>query len=146
MSDELEQFEKLLESQSLRQVPAEWRNEILAATAQAQSVHNLQPVTGRSFLSMLNHRLASLLWPHPVAWAGLAAVWILLLAAHFSMSDDAPAIAEKTLPPSPEVVAELNQQKQLLAELMGASDAREADQQKTFVPKPRSEATEMMTA
>jgi hypothetical protein len=146
MSDELEQFEKLLESQSLRQAPAEWRSEILSAASQARTAQKIQPAAGRSFLSILNHRLASLLWPHPVAWAGLAAVWIFVLAAHFAMSDDAPAIAEKTLPPSPEVVAELNQQKQLLAELMGTSDAREADQQKTFVPKPRSEATEMMTA
>jgi hypothetical protein len=146
MSDELKQFERLLESQPLRQAPAEWREEILAAASQARTTHKTQPAAGRSFLSILNQRLASLLWPHPVAWAGLAAVWIFLFAAHFSMSDETPAIAGKTSPPSPDIIAELNQQKQLLAELMGTSDAREADQQKTFVPKPRSEATEMMTA
>jgi hypothetical protein len=142
MSDELKQFEKLLEGQPLRQIPAEWRKEILSAADETQAVHRRQSISIRSLPSLLR----SLLWPHPVAWGGLAAVWLLILAANFSMRDEAPAVARKTLPPSPEAVAELKQQKQLLAELMGTSDTPAADRPKIFVPKPRSENTEILAA
>jgi hypothetical protein len=55
-------------------------------------------------------------------------------------------MAKKTLPPSPEVVAELQQQHQLLAELLGANDVPAADRPKVFVPKPRSERVEILAA
>ncbi len=55
-------------------------------------------------------------------------------------------MAKKVSPPSPEVVAELEQQHRLLAELMGTSDTPAADRQKIFVPKPRSECVGILTA
>jgi hypothetical protein len=146
MSDELKQFEKLLESQPLRHVPSDWRKEILLAAEKAQTVQSKQPLAGHSLFALFGYHLRSLLWPHPVAWSGLAAIWVLIFAAHFSMLDEVPAVAEKTLPPSPEAVAELKQQKQLLAELMGTSDASAVDRPKIFVPKPRSENTEILAA
>jgi hypothetical protein len=145
MSDELKQFEGLLKVQPLREVPAEWRNEILSAAEKAQTVRSKPLQVRRSLFAFFGYQLRSLLWPHPVAWGGLAAVWIFILAAHVSMRDEAPAIAKKTLPLSPEVVAELKQQKQLLAELMGTGDSSAADRQKTFAPKPRSERVEFLT-
>jgi hypothetical protein len=143
MSDELKQFEKLLADQPLRQAPASWREEILGAAEKAVIVRSSPPQASRSLL----WHLRSLLWPHPVAWTGLAAVWIFILAAHFSMRDEAAAsaLAEKTLPPSPEMVAELKQQTQFLAELMGTSDVPAADRQKIFVPKPRSESAGILS-
>ena len=67
-----------------------------------------------------------MLWPHPKAWAGLAAVWILIFAVDFSVRDKSPVMAEKAAPPSPEVIVELKQQQRMLAELIGAGQAREA--------------------
>jgi hypothetical protein len=146
MSDETEQFERLLKCQPLQQVPAKWRNEILSAAGHAQVVRSLQPVIERSFLSTLNHRLASLLWPHPVAWSGLAAIWIFIFALNFSNRDRVPIMAEKASPPSPEVVAELRQQQRLYVELMDVKDLADVDRQKVFVPKPRSERVGILTA
>jgi hypothetical protein len=146
MSDEMEQFERRLKNQPLRQAPAEWRWEILSAVREAQRERPQQSVVGHSFLSSLNQRLASLLWPHPVAWGGLAAVWIFIGALHLSMRVETPAMAEKTLPPSPEAVVELRQQQHLFAELMGANDLPVADRQKPYVPKPRSENVGILTA
>ena len=91
-------------------------------------------------------RLSSWLWPHPVAWGGLGAVWILIFAVHFSIRDDDPALAKKVVPQSQEVVAQLKQQQRLLAELLGPSDLPDADRPKIFVPKPRSESTEILSA
>lgn len=119
----------------MRQVPAEWRAEILAAAAP----HHPLPVGRRSFFSTLNSQLADILWPHPAAWAGLAAIWIFLFAMNFTLRDTAPAMAEKFSPPTTEVIVEVRQQQRLLAELIGTREVREADRSKSLMPRPRSE-------
>jgi hypothetical protein len=147
-----DEFEQKLERQTLRPVPAEWRDEILAAaganrrkTPEADRAFT-SAATGRSWRSTLNHQLSALLWPHPKAWAGLAAVWVLILAANFSIRDPAPVVAEKSAPPSPDVLVELKQQRRLLAELIGPRDTPEADRSKSLAPRPRTERVEFMGA
>jgi hypothetical protein len=99
----------------------------------------------KSALQSLVQRFNSLLWPHPLAWGGLAAIWIFIFAAHVLMEDKTPAMAEKTLPPSPEMLAELRQQERMLAELIGPTDLN-ADRSKTLAPQPRSQSMEIMSA
>jgi hypothetical protein len=84
------------------------------------------------------------LWPHPRAWAGLAAVWILILAVDFSVRDKTPVMAEKAAPPSQEVIVELKQQQRMLAELIGARDTSDADRSKLWAPQPRSQCVEIL--
>ena len=140
-------FEQKLQRQPLRRVPVEWREEILVAAdvnrRQATSCEVGRGFTSaaarRSPLSTLNAQLSTILWPHPTAWAGLAAVWILIFAANFSVRDKAPVMAEKSAPPSPEVIVELKQQQRLLAELIGSRDTSDADRSKPLAPQPRSE-------
>jgi hypothetical protein len=147
-------FEQKLSRQPLRQVPAGWRGEILAvADANRQQVRSgevgrgfTSAATRRSWFSTLNAQLSTLLWPHPTAWAGLAAVWILILAVDFSARDKAPVMTEKSAPQPPEMMVELRQQQRLLAELIGPRDTGEADRSKPLVPQPRSERVEFMTA
>jgi hypothetical protein len=145
-------FEQKLSRQPLRQIPGEWHEEILAAVA--ANVNRKQEVsreftfaaTRRSWLSTLNSQLSTILWPYPQAWAGLAAVWVLILTVDFSLRDKTPAMAEKSAPPSPEVMVELRQQQRLLAELIGPRDTSDADRSKSFVPLPRSERAVILTA
>jgi hypothetical protein len=144
MNEELEQFERCLSRQPLRQVPAEWREEILTVAESAAATRHSPPVTRPSWLSTLNAQLSTILWPHPQAWAGLAAVWIFIFAVNFSVRDRAPVEAEKSAPPSPEVIVELRQQRRLLAELIGPRDTSDAVRSKSFVPQPRSERVEML--
>jgi len=138
-------FEQKLQRQPLKGIPAEWRGEILAATTGRESRVESREQEGR-WPSTLVSRLSSLLWPHPAAWAGLAAIWFLILAVNFSMRDPSPVRAEKSSPPSPEVIVELRQQQRLLAELIGPRDASDADRSKSFVPQPRSERVEFVAA
>ena len=143
-----DKFEKRLANQPLKQVPGEWRREILAAAREAQ-VGGQQTVaadSNRSWLSTINSQLSTLLWPHPKAWAGLAAVWIFIIAVNFSMRDPSPRMAEKSAPPSPEVIVELRKQQILLAELIGPRESRDADRPRIFTPKPRGERVEFLAA
>jgi hypothetical protein len=146
MNEENESFEKRLKRQPLRQVPAEWREDILRVAGESQSVRRSSTAAEYSFLSSLNRRLASVLWPHPVAWAALAAIWIFVFTVNYSIQDTQPVVAEKVAPASPEVRAELRQQQRLFAELAGASDSEDADRQRTYVPRPHSERGGWSTA
>lgn len=146
MHDEVEQFEQRLRRQPMKPIPAGWRAEILAAARDAQTIRHSPFVIRHSRLAALNQQLATWLWPHPKAWAGLAAVWVCIFILNFSMREAGPAVAEKSAPPSPEMVAELRRQQKMLAELIGSTELRVADRQPVLAPKPRSERVAMMAA
>jgi hypothetical protein len=137
MNDEADQFEQRLGRQPLKSIPAEWRAEILTAARAAQPSRHV-------WLSTLNSQLSTVFWPHPKAWAGLATVWVFIFALNFSMRDTSPRVAEKSAPPSPEVMVELKKQQLLFAELVGPRELSDADRQKLFAPKPRSECVEIL--
>ena len=139
-----DEFEQKLSRQPLRQVPQEWRAKIISAACDAQASCHPSPVTRRSLLSVINSQLSTLLWPHPNAWAGLATVWILILAVNFSLREESPRAAGKYSPPSPEVMVQLQQQQRLFAELFGTIQPPDADRQKLFAPKPRSQRVEIL--
>jgi hypothetical protein len=136
-----DEFEKRLSNQPMKRVPTEWRAEILAAAG--AEVKREQAVSRElTFGATVALRLRHIFWPSPVAWAGLAGVWVCILALNFSMRER-PAVMEarasSSSPPSPEMMAELKQQQRMLAELMGSGEARVADRQRMLAPKPRSE-------
>jgi hypothetical protein len=136
-----EDLEKKLQRQSLRKIPAEWRGQILTNCRGSNVEGRAQE---RFWLSTLVTRLSTIFWPHPKAWAGLAAIWIFIFAVNFSMRDTSPQIAQKSTPPSPEVIVELKKQQLMFAELMGSRETPDADRQKIFAPKPRSERVEIL--
>ena len=144
MNDETEQFEQRLRRQTVKTIPVEWRVEILESARDAQAARHASRITHPSFLSTFHHQLSALLWPHPKAWAGLAAVWVIIFAVNFSVRDGSSKLAAKSAPPSPEVVVELKKQQRMFAELVGANEPPDADRQKIFSPKPRSERTEIL--
>ena len=134
-------FEKRLQRQPLRQIPAEWREEILSVARAEQNIRHSSFVIRHSWLSGIRHKVSALLWPHPRAWAGLAAVWVVIFVLHFTSLDTTQMVASKSAPPSPELIAALKSQEKLLAELLNDnSDVRIVDREKIFLPRPRSEA------
>ncbi len=144
MNDDMKQFEDRLSRQPLREIPAAWRGEILATARDTQPVCLPSSVTRSGWLSALNHQLSTFFWPHPTAWAGLAAVWIFIFAVNFSLRDPSPRLAEKSSPPSPEVIVELRKQQLMLAELIGPRETRDADRPRNFTPRPRGERAEIL--
>jgi hypothetical protein len=144
MNTEPDQFEQRLSRQPLRQVPPEWREEILAMASRESRVDSQAP--NHSWSSSVVCRLSSVFWPHPVAWAGLAAIWVVIFAVKFSTHDRTPAVAQRTSPPPVEMILEVRQQQRLLAELLGPRETRDAERQRIFVPRPRSEHSGIMSA
>ena len=143
----LDDFEQQLERQPLRHIPAQWREEILAAARQASPSVLRSPVTHpaprwRAVLSTLNPQLSTLLWPCPQAWAGLAAVWLGLLAFNLATRDASVAAARHTKPASPQALRAWQEQERLLVELIeliGPPEKLVATRPKAVVPRPRSE-------
>ena len=139
------EFEKKLRRQPVKEIPPAWRADILSAARAEQPIRHSSFVIRPGWLSTLNSQLSTFFWPHPRAWAGLAAVWIFILMLNFSMWEKSPVVAEKSSPPSPEVIVELRKQQRLFAELMGANETPEADWPKVFSPQPRSGRGEFLT-
>lgn len=83
-----------------------------------------------------------LIWPCRRTWAGLAAVWLVLLTLQLASRDSAEVAARKTPPPSPEMLMVLRQQRLLLAELVERPAPRVADQPKSTPARPRSQRQE----
>jgi hypothetical protein len=130
----MNEFEQRLRQAPMKPVPADWRAEILAA-AQPVAPTAARDLPKRAFQPWWQ----ALLWPHPKAWAGLAAVWIIILGLNVSQRDDAPVRAEKSSPPSAETLVELRQQQQMLAELLGGHELPTADRPKTASPQPHAQ-------
>jgi hypothetical protein len=136
-------FEQQLQRQAFRPVPAAWREEVLSA-AHAASVSPAPPlVTPHGLLAELHGRLTAWLWPHPVAWAGLGGVWLLVLGFAFAGGEPSqPTVARSTVPPSPQMRELLKEQKQWLVELAGPNEPPEPERPKVPAPQPRSQRRE----
>ena len=127
----LDGFERRLQRQPMRSVPEEWRNEILGT---ARRAGNPQPST-------LEPRIVSswsdLLWPCPQAWAGLAAVWAVILVLDMATHEPVQVVKVSKAAPAREILIALKEQRRLLAELIESPTA--VEQPKPFEPRPRSE-------
>jgi hypothetical protein len=129
-------FEKRLQSQHLRQIPSDWRNEILqGANRSTPSILAVRP----SLLSTLIHQLATALWLKPAAWAGLAAVWGLIFALQSTSKKHSGMVATFAAPQPSTFLMSSKDEQQTLAELMGNNQPADMDQPRHAGPKPRSE-------
>ena len=144
--NEHDPFEQRLRRQPLRQIPAAWREEILSqARAAAGGNRRTAPVRGLPFVAAVQLRLRELLWPCPQAWAGLAAVWVVILAANFATPEPTPTLeARRVTPPSPQMRQILKEQKQMLAELGEVAEPRGAEPPGRMAPQPRSQRREQL--
>ena len=136
-------LEQQLERQPLRPVPAQWRRDILAAAREAysrQASASADPAHGwPAVISALKSQVAAVLWPHPRAWAGLAAVWIGLLTFNLATRDPGVAVARRAAPASPGALMAWREQERLLVELIGCPERLVAERPAPVMPRPRSE-------
>jgi len=137
-----EDFEKQLKQRPLRPAPAEWRAEILgAATAAAKNTAAAEPRV--SVWTIFKGWVAAGLELRPKALAGLAAIWILIFALHFSTRDDSHFTVSRK-PESKQIMAEVREQRLFFAELAGLKEPRDVEPPKRLLPQPHSERREQI--
>jgi hypothetical protein len=129
----IDELERQLQRKVLRSVPAAWKEDILKAARAAAGPGPAVAVARGS------GGWREWLWPCPPAWAALAAVWLVIVALHFSdsISGLAPASHIDNSRPSQEVLSVLAEQRRLFIELSDAVP-RPAAPEKPPVWKPRS--------
>ena len=74
-----------------------------------------------------------------MAWAGLAAAWLVILGINLTTRDPAIVAARYVAPVSPQVFLAFQEQERLLSELIGPRDTPVADRPKPSPARPRSE-------
>ena len=120
-------FEKKLERQPMRAVPAAWRAEILR---EARLAATPEPAPWLAWWR-------ELLWPRPLAWASLAAVWVIIAILHTATPVASTLVAQQT--PSPrEAMQCFAEQHREMAALLDLS-AETAAPQKSKPLGPHSE-------
>jgi hypothetical protein len=125
-------FEKHLRDQSFRPVPARWRAEILQAAREA-GVANASPSAGVWWWDSFR----AWLWPHPVAWASLAAAWLVIGSVDFASRPRLVAGASKAGRAA--AVFTLQDQQRALAEFLDDSRPDATPRIPPAVPRPRSD-------
>ena len=129
-----DEFEQQLRSQPRRAIPSEWRVEILEAALATRRVH----ASGAARRATWIPSWREWFWPCPQAWAGLAAVWVILVALHITASP-APQSTAIQSPDSEKQMALAAQRRELARLLDVPTD--QVPQSKATVPGPRSEST-----
>src|SRR5687767_14277976 len=118
-----DEFENKLRSQPRREIPTQWRREILSAVSTEPGA----PVPW----------WRQLLWPHPAAWASLAAAWVAIIVLNSAGAPEtaSPQTASK---PSPAMRLAYEERQRLWAELV--LDVSPQTRERPAVDRPRSHA------
>ncbi|HAB19668.1 MAG TPA: hypothetical protein DCE44_24945 [Verrucomicrobiales bacterium] len=130
-------FEGRLSRLPMRSVPSGWRGESLAA---ANAIASTEKPVSRAPAAWLENHFSRF----PVAWAGLAAIWVFILAANRTDRWLNGAIAYQAPRLSAEQVAALRAQRAELWALAGldregTAERQPADRPRDPARRPRSE-------
>jgi hypothetical protein len=124
------EFENQLQRQSLRQPPPELRSQILRAASLSTPRNRCMP---------LIEWVSGWLWPHPRAWVGLAAAWVLICVLHFTSADE-PRVAGGSQSMTVQSLEAMQKQTLIMSQLLGSLDGDDQPSAAIAPPKPRSEA------
>ena len=119
----MDEFEQFLKKQPFRDLPSAWRREILLPSL-------LGPKPDRP-------QWQEWLWPSPVAWAGLAFAWVVIIGLNLATVPIKEQIAGETPVVSSDMVAALAEERNFLSESI-SPPVLEPPQRKTST-SPRSE-------
>ena len=132
-------FEKKLERQPMRAVPTAWRAEILREAVAAASDRRSLAQNNRCSEPAATVWWRELLWPRPLAWASLAAAWVIIAILH-TATPAAPMLVAQLTPSVREAMQRFAEQRRELAALLDFS-AENAAPHKSQPSGPHSNLT-----
>jgi hypothetical protein len=103
-----EEFEKKMRAVPRREVPAAWREQILGPLRHQEAAPKV--VWWKQWL-----------WPHPTAWASLAAIWLVIFVLHSAGAPDSVSPSAALSKPAPEMLQAFEDRIRLMAELSAES-------------------------
>jgi hypothetical protein len=112
------------------------RSEVIAQLEGAQGGSLGASQTSATILLSCWHEL---ILPARRIWAGLAAVWLVIIALNITTEDERRAMVKDSPPPSREMQLVLKQQEALRAELLGELKTRASSPPRESGGSPRSE-------
>jgi hypothetical protein len=137
-------FEKRLQRQSPREIPAAWREQVLGAAQSAQLATNGRPTATEPRRLQkwpgwaVTKLWSELFWPSRFAWGGIAAAWFLMLVVNQVSYDGSSSVRAQIPPPSPELLQAAQAQRRMLAELADSGFERKMDRARNEQPRPHS--------
>ena len=134
-------FEKKLQRQKVRPLPADWREGVLrmahesALSGQASVRESVQPLPLRVALKLW----LELFWPARRIWAGLAVAWVVIAFINLDGARHSELVSHDFTPPSPAVLMAWREQEWAFIGMSEPATTKAADRPKTVAPQPRSE-------
>ena len=134
-------FEKKIERQKVRPLPAAWREEIMrtahesALSGQPSVRESVQPLPLRVALKLW----MELFWPARRIWAGLAVAWVVIVFMNLAGARHLEMASHDFTPPSPAVLMAWREQEWAFVGMSEPAATKEVDHPKTVAPRPRSE-------
>ena len=132
-----DEFEQSLQRQPVRQIPPEWREQILDAAVPEAKMDSPRP---SPLVPRPSVWWRELLWPCPQVWAGLAAAWVFIVLMNFQSGEQSARALAKESVPSKELLLALREQRRALERSI-EFDEQASEPPKRFVPRPRSEGS-----
>src|SRR6266545_4234255 len=105
-----------------------------APRAMHENVDPEKPMPVRAALAMWRE----LIWPCRRAWAGMAALWLVIGGINWQLSDTPKMTASARSASAPALFETLEEQRRLLAELISPASSQSAEPPRRN-PKPRSD-------
>ena len=94
------------------------RRKALAAAGSANKAHFNTHASFQSALAVLRKAWLELIWPSRRAWAGMAALWLVVLAANLEMKATSTTVPTVQSAHARELARAFEEQQRLLAELL----------------------------
>jgi len=132
-----DEFEQKLQRQPLRAAPEAWRGEILAAARASRLTPHASGIGDYNLLELV----FTWLRPARLAWATMAAAWVVILGLNLAVRETASS-RMAAIPPPAQMREAMKQKQLLLAELGGRAERPVIKRPKAIVPGPRSDRRE----